>query len=125
MKAEAVVGREEMQRGRVMDARADPRGSQLLLDTVAVRNAHDIEVIDRPRPGWLEGQSQDPGDTTQELGVGARVLAPKLVPAREMAELHRENPRLDGVESAVVALELVGVLRRLAVVAEHAARPGE
>ena len=36
-----------------------------------------------------------------------------------------EDARLDRVEPAVVALEVVGVLRRLAVVAEHPARLGE
>src|SRR5262245_9595836 len=57
----------------------------------------------------------------EEPIVVTRTLLPQLVPLRQMPELHAQKPCLDRVESTVVPLDVVDVLRRLAVVAQHLA----
>src|SRR5438309_6263540 len=110
-----------MEWDRVVDARSDACGGQVLLEPLPVGEPHDIEMADgaRPRRHMRKGD-RHPG-VGEELVVGARPFSALLVPLRQVTKLHAQHTGLYGVEPAVVPLEVVEVLSRLTMVAEHSA----
>jgi hypothetical protein len=106
-----------------VDAGADAGRREVFLEPLAVRDPHRVEVVDRPRPGRHVGNDDRSCGVGEELIVSQGELPPLLVPLCQVAKLHAQEPRLDGVEPAVVALEIVEILRRLPVVAQHLATP--
>src|SRR5687768_1034833 len=82
-------------------------------------------MVDGPGPrGDARCAHPDLG-VAQQLVVMARAVPALFGPEAEPPQLHAEDPRLDRVEPAVVPLHLVDVLPGLAVVAQHAAAPGQ
>ena len=65
------------------------------------------------------------GHAAEERVVLQGVAVPGLVPVVDVPELDLEHDRLDGVEAAVDALDLVDVLLEGAVAGEQAGVPGE
>src|SRR5947208_6314548 len=114
-----------MEWNRVVDARSDACGGQAHLELFPIRDPHHIEVVDRSRPDRDVWEDDRPLGIGEELVVVTCSLSPLLVPLRQMTKLHPQETRLDGVEPAVVALEVVEVFSRLAVVAQHLAAPRE
>src|SRR5260370_6723743 len=55
----------------------------------------------------------------EEFGVTSGALAALLIPARKMTQFHAENTRLYRVEPSVISFDIVEVLFRLPVVAQH------
>src|SRR5207245_4076803 len=99
---------------RVVDARSDACGGQVLLEGLPVSDPYHIEVVDRSRPKRHVWKDDRPLGVSKELAVPACTLPAMFVPYRQMTKLHPQDTRLDGVESAVVPLEVVEVLPRLA-----------
>jgi hypothetical protein len=90
--AEGGVGRLQVQRDRVVDAGSDAGG---------------VEVAD------------EAVDASEQPAVLGGTLAALGVPAVEVAQFDAQNRSLDGIQPAVVALDLVVVLAALAVVAQQ------
>src|SRR5713101_5398526 len=80
-------------------------------------------MVDRPRPRGHAREDDRAAGVGEELVVVACALPALLVPLRQMTKLHEQEPRLDGVEAAVVPFEIVEVLPRLTVVPQHPAAP--
>src|SRR5437879_8844108 len=76
-------------------------------------------MIDRAAIGWLE-RGDDTFHASEKLVVTIGGLLALPVPLRQLPKFHPENARLDGVESPIVALEVMPVLLCLAVIAQHA-----
>src|SRR5213593_1461143 len=105
-----------MDRNGVVNTRADAGGGQVPLQLVTVRCTNDIEVIDRIGPGRLTGEPNAVGQWREQLVVALGALTALFVPTRQMLEFDTQDPRLNCVESPVVALDDVMVLPGLAVV---------
>src|SRR2546425_7507619 len=105
-----------MQRYGIVNTCPNSEFSKSTLDAVAVCQPYHIEVIDRLGPCRHMG-SDDSVGSRQKLIVAACPLPALLVPLRQMTKLHPQDTCLDGVEPAVVPLDVVEVLPRLAVVA--------
>src|SRR5207248_3387713 len=81
----------------------------------------DVQVKDRSRTARHMRQDDPAVDGVEHFLVLAGSLAALLVPVRQMMELDAEDSGLDGIQSSVVPLEIVKVLLRLAVIAQHPA----
>src|SRR2546425_1949278 len=103
--AETLVGLREVKRDRVVDARSDACGGQVLLEGLPIRDPHHIEMVDRSRPGRDVWKDDHPFGVGEEFVVAACPLPALLVPLREMTKLHPQDARLDGVEPAIVPLD--------------------
>src|SRR5437867_554620 len=121
--AQSLVRLGEMERGRVVDARCDACGGQVLLEPFPLRNRHYIAMVDRPRPRRHVRKDDRLLGVGEEPVVAACPLPAMFVPLRQMTKLHPQDASLDGVEPAVVPLDVVEVFPRLAVIAEHLAAP--
>ena len=108
--AQRLVGLREVKRDRVVDARSDAGGGQILLESVTVRDPHHVEMVDRSRPRRLIGKGEGSVGTGEELVVAACPLPALLVPHRQITKLHLQDTRLDGIEPAIVPLNVVVVL---------------
>src|SRR5687767_12828188 len=107
----------EMERPRVVDLVADARLAQRLLERVALGRADDELVVDVT--GLGPGLGQAYVRAGQELAVERRVPLPAGVPVLEVAELHPEHGRLEGVEPAVLAEHVMVVLGPRPVLAQE------
>src|SRR5580704_14204646 len=68
-------------------------------------------------------RSDDPSHAGQQLVVSlGRFLAPPVA-VRQSAQLHAQDSRLDRVQPAVVSLDVMVILLRLPMVAQHANFP--
>src|SRR5579872_5522837 len=68
---------------------------------------------------WFDGKNNILGKRRQEPTIQSRTLASSPVPFRQMAQLHPQEASLQGVETPVVARDVVVILFGLAVVANH------
>src|SRR2546422_11337903 len=66
--AQSLIGLREVKRDRVVDARSDASGGQVLLEKLPVRNLHHVEMVDRSRPERHVGKDDRP------LGVGEKLV---------------------------------------------------
>src|SRR5207249_10343500 len=114
-----------MEGDRVVDPCCDACGGQVLLEPLTLRNPHYVEMVDRPRPRRYVRKDDRPLGVGEELVVAACTLPALLVPLRQMVKLHPQDASLDGVEPAVVPLDVVMILSHLAVVAQHPDSFGE
>ena len=55
--AKSAISLLQMQRNGIMNARADTGSLETVLHLLPVRHAHDIKMIDRSRPRWLEWEN--------------------------------------------------------------------
>ena len=121
--AQRCVGLLPVRRNRVMNQRADAGIGQRLLQRVALRVPHHVQVPHRLGPfGHLrQGQAA----AGQALLVARGDGAAAFVPLVQMRQLDAQDGGLQRVEPAVVALHLVDVLHPRAVVAQHAEAVGQ
>src|SRR5205823_13764625 len=125
MPARPGIGKLEVKWDRVVNACPDAGVGQVALQISAGPCSNDVEVVDRLRPGWHVGDGDGGGAVGQQLVVHTRALATLLVPLGEVPKLRAQDPRLYGVEPAVVPLHGVEVFLRLPVVAQLAAVLGQ
>ena len=78
------VGRLLVNGNRVVDAAGDARGPQLLLQSVPVSGADDVQVVDVAAAGALDGLDDRVG---QVGGVDLRQSPPMLVPGCRRSNL--------------------------------------
>ena len=83
-----------------------------------IRQDH-VKVIDRFGIIGFDRQRDD-GKILQKLGVQSCVSAPGLVPVLQPHQLDAEHRGLDGIETAVIALDVVKIFLRLPVIPDHA-----
>src|SRR5205807_6598182 len=67
--AQSLIGLREVKRDRVVDARADACGRQVLLEGLTVRNPDHIEMVDRSRPERHVWKHDRPLSIGEELVV--------------------------------------------------------
>src|SRR5205823_11660625 len=113
------VGHLLMQRQWIMEPRRDALALQELAHAIAFGDTNDEQVVDRPA---LHGLRDDPNLRLQRqaLAVTGSDGPASSSPVREVAQLDAQKRRLQRVETAVVALDVVIVLLRLAVLAQLA-----
>src|SRR5260370_31531626 len=91
-----------------MNAGREPVTLQFLLNGVAVLYAHDEQMPNRCCQ-WMGNRQPDAG-ITQPFEILRRMALTRGVPVFEMAKLRPQDRRLDSVEPAVHAFDLVEVL---------------
>src|SRR5271154_4601028 len=114
-----------MNGNRVVDAGANARLGQVLLQLVSFLGPNHIEVINTAGPGWLEWQDEARRRFAQQCVVTRGNLPTLLIPLREVGKLDLKDSGLNRIKPTVVTLHLMVVLSRLAVIAEHAYFLGE
>src|SRR6266513_3502953 len=67
--AERIIGLREMKRDRVVDARSDARGSQILLKLLPVSDPNNVEVVNRSRPRGHVRQGDRAFGAAEELVI--------------------------------------------------------
>ena len=118
------VRRRKMERDRVMDARPDPSGGQALLERLPLRDTHHVEMPYGSRPARNARDHAFVAGAGKQGTVGVRHLAALVVPLCQVPKLDAQHTGLDRIEPAVEPLDVVVVLLRLPVVAEHSALVG-
>src|SRR5207244_13288011 len=82
---------------------------------------YDVKMVDRSRPARYVGKDDGRFGAPEQLVVAVCPLSALLVALRQMRKLDAQDTCLDGVEPSVVPLDVVEVLHRLAVIAQHPA----
>src|SRR5262249_13624579 len=108
----------QVERQRIVQSRCNALRLQVSGESVSIPEAHHIEVIDRPASFCFE-RSGDVWNIGQQFVVARRGRATLRVPGLEVWQLRPQKGRLNGVQPPVVALEVVVILLRLAVLPEH------
>src|SRR5208337_5374056 len=109
-----------MKRDRIVNPCADALVFQEGHQSLAVVRPHDIQVIDGARPRGLIGSIDGLTGSLELPAVFCCPFTALVVPLSEMLKLYMKNSRLNSIQPTVVALHVMVVLLRLAVVAEHA-----
>src|SRR3989442_484606 len=117
--AKDLIGLREMERDRVVDARSDACSGQILLELFSAHDSNNIEMVDRSRPRRHVRSGDRSFSLAEQFIITACSVSALLIPLTQMAKLHTQEARLDGVEPAIIPLDVVKVLPRLAMVAEH------
>src|SRR2546422_5329603 len=78
--AQRLIRLREVKRDRVVDARSNACGGEVLLEPLPILDPHHIEVEDRSRPERHVWQNDRRLGVGEELVVPARPLPPLLVP---------------------------------------------
>ena len=68
---------------------------------------------------WANDSYDKLPQLAKELVVNARMLPSLVVPTREVEEFRPQKSGLNGVQAAIVAFDIVEILPRLAMVAQH------
>src|SRR5688500_6981840 len=89
----------------------------LQIVTASTGHAHDIQVIHGA--AIVDFLRRQQARTGKRFVVEAGISPAALTPLLEMTELHAEDGRLEPVEAAVDAFEVVVVLLRASVIGEH------
>src|SRR6266849_4668856 len=108
-----------MQLYRVMVARTDAWMFQECHKSFAIVGTHHVQVVHRAGPGSFVRTMDRIARSFEQAIVLSCPRAALLIPLRQVRELHMEKSSLDGVETPVITLNLVVVLLRLSVVADH------
>ena len=102
-----------------MNPCADASCLQVLLQVFTVLHSDYIKMIDASGPRRFVRRNQALS-ASEKFVVVFRDFAALPIPLFQITKLHREESGLDRIQPSVVALNVVIVLLRLAVVAEHA-----
>src|SRR6266480_4354290 len=116
---EVLIGLLLMERNWIVNASTDPGLRQTCLQHFSVLYPYDIEVINTLCPRGFQRQNDGILHFRKQLMIAVRKIAPRFIPLGKMREFHRQPSRLNRVQTAVVALDVVVILLRLAVVANH------
>src|ERR1700674_275269 len=82
-------------------------------------HAHDVKMIDTLCPRSLHREDYRILHLCKQLMVAVGKITPRFMPFGKVAKFHREPSRLNGVQPTIVAFDIVVILFRLAVVADH------
>src|ERR1700730_11192732 len=116
------IGFLEVKWNRIVDASSDSRLGQMLLNSITVMNTNHVQVVDRAHGLRAKG-SDDTVQGCKGLVIALRGLLPLAVPIRETPKFGCEKTSLQGIEPPVVTFDLMIILLRLPMVAEHAHGP--
>ena len=114
----------QMQRHRIMDPRADIRFRQMLNRALAVRHPRDIQMVDTLGPVGLVGRQARRLLLREQIAVTLRNLR-RLAFQSPGGRVSRAGFRLYGIQPAVIPFDVVIVLARLPMVAQHADSLGQ
>src|SRR5579859_1439494 len=108
----------QVQRNWVVYCRSNAPMSKVSSKTFPVGNADHVKMVNRMCPGRLVGQHTRLNSGRQQSPVDSCTVSSLLVPDLEMPELDRQNPRLNRIQSTVVALDFMIVLLGLTMIAQ-------
>ncbi len=108
-----------MQWNRVVDARADASFGKSCLQRFAIRYSHHVEVIHSLRPSRFRGDNDKILRLREKFVIAVSEGSARFIPPGKVLELHGQPAGLDGIEPAIIALHVVIILLRLAVITNH------
>ena len=108
-----------MKRHGIVNSRLDLCLGKVFLKPLAILQSDHIQVVDRARPIRLV-RSDNTVNRGEHLVVSLRGLPALAIPVRQVAQLDTQHSGLDGIEPTIVPFEIMVILFRLAVVAQHA-----
>jgi len=113
-----MVCRLEVEWDWIVKTRLDPPLRQISLESIPLRGANDIKVINGlcPRRFMRKGEAFD---VAKELVISRSILASLLVPLGKMLQFDAKDAGLDRIESAIVPLHIVMIFFRLPVIPEY------
>src|SRR5437868_4163637 len=114
-----LVGDLLMQRQRIVEPRGNPPALQELAHALALGHANDEEVVNRNTLRRLRNYP-DLRDPRQTLAITNSDTTASAIPLLEVAQLDSQQRGLEGIETPVVALDVMVVLLRLPMLAQLA-----